>query len=68
MAGVLIAFAVPADLALPAVLAYRAVSVWLPTPVAIASVPALRATVAGWGSAAAEGEPASGRAGAAIAA
>jgi uncharacterized membrane protein YbhN (UPF0104 family) len=48
IAGVLIAFAVPAELALPAVLAYRAVSVWLPTPVAIASVPALRATVAGW--------------------
>jgi uncharacterized membrane protein YbhN (UPF0104 family) len=49
IAGVLIAFAVPAEHALPAVLAYRAVSVWLPTPMAIASVPALRATVAGWG-------------------
>jgi uncharacterized membrane protein YbhN (UPF0104 family) len=48
--GVLIAFAVPAELALPAVLAYRAVSVWLPTPMAIASVPALRATVTRWGS------------------
>jgi uncharacterized membrane protein YbhN (UPF0104 family) len=49
IAGVLIAFAVPAELAVPSVLAYRAVSVWLPTPMAIASVPALRATVAGWG-------------------
>ena len=48
MAGVLIAFAVPAELAVPAVLAYRAVSVWLPAPFAIASVPALRATVARW--------------------
>jgi uncharacterized membrane protein YbhN (UPF0104 family) len=53
MAGVLIAFGVPAELALPAVLAYRAVSVWLPAPVAIASVPALRTTVARWGSTAA---------------
>jgi uncharacterized membrane protein YbhN (UPF0104 family) len=48
IAGVLIAFSVPAELALPAVLAYRAVSVWLPAPIAIASVPALRATVARW--------------------
>jgi len=55
IAGVLIAFAVPAELALPAVLAYRAVSVWLPTPMAIASVPALRATVAGWATGAGEG-------------
>ena len=53
MAGVLIAFSVPPELALPAVLAYRAVSVWLPAPVAIASVPALRKTVARWSSAAA---------------
>jgi putative heme transporter len=47
--GVLIAFCVPVGLALPAVLAYRAVSVWLPVPVALASMPALRATVARWG-------------------
>jgi uncharacterized membrane protein YbhN (UPF0104 family) len=47
--GVLIAFGVPAELALPAVLAYRAISVWLPAPVAIASLPALRATLARWG-------------------
>jgi uncharacterized membrane protein YbhN (UPF0104 family) len=49
IAGVLIAFGVPVELALPAVLAYRAVSVWLPAPVAIAAVPGLRATVARWG-------------------
>ncbi len=47
--GVLIAFGVPVGLALPAVLAYRAVSVWLPAPVALAAIPALRATVARWG-------------------
>lgn len=48
MAGVLIAFGVPAALALPAVLAYRTVAVWLPSPAAVASIPALRATVARW--------------------
>jgi uncharacterized membrane protein YbhN (UPF0104 family) len=47
--GVLIAFGVPVGLALPAVLAYRAVSVWLPAPVALAAIPGLRATVARWG-------------------
>jgi uncharacterized membrane protein YbhN (UPF0104 family) len=47
--GVLIAFSVPVGLALPAVLAYRAVSVWLPSPVALAAIPGLRATVARWG-------------------
>jgi uncharacterized membrane protein YbhN (UPF0104 family) len=48
MAGVLIAFGVPAGLALPAVLAYRTVAVWLPTPAAVASIPGLRGTVARW--------------------
>jgi uncharacterized membrane protein YbhN (UPF0104 family) len=49
MAGVLILFGVPVGLALPSVLAYRAIAVWLPSPVAIAAVPALRATIARWG-------------------
>lgn len=49
VAGVLIAFGVPAGLALPAVLAYRTIAVWLPTPVAIAAVPGLRSTIARWG-------------------
>jgi putative heme transporter len=49
IAGVLIALGVPAGLALPAVLAYRTVSVWLPTPVAVAAVPGLRATIERWG-------------------
>ncbi len=48
IASVLIAFGVPAELALPAVLAYRTVAVWLPTPVAIAAIPALRTTIARW--------------------
>jgi uncharacterized membrane protein YbhN (UPF0104 family) len=49
MTGVLIAFGVPAEVALPSVLAYRAVAIWLPSPAAIAAVPALRSTFARWG-------------------
>jgi uncharacterized membrane protein YbhN (UPF0104 family) len=49
IAGVLIAFGVPVGVALPSVLAYRAIAVWLPMPVALAAVPRLRATIAGWG-------------------
>jgi uncharacterized membrane protein YbhN (UPF0104 family) len=48
IAGVLIAFGVAPALAVPAVLAYRAIAVWLPTPAAIAAVPALRSTMARW--------------------
>jgi uncharacterized membrane protein YbhN (UPF0104 family) len=48
IASVLIAFGVAPALAIPAVLAYRTVAVWLPTPAAIAAVPALRATVGRW--------------------
>jgi uncharacterized membrane protein YbhN (UPF0104 family) len=48
IAGVLLAFGVHAGLALPAVLAYRTVAVWLPTPVAIAALPGLRSTIARW--------------------
>lgn len=48
MAGVLVAFGVPLAVALPAVLAYRAVAVWLPTPAAILAIPGLRATTARW--------------------
>jgi uncharacterized membrane protein YbhN (UPF0104 family) len=48
IAGVLIAFGVSSGVALPAVLAYRTVAVWLPTPAAIAAVPALRTTIARW--------------------
>jgi uncharacterized membrane protein YbhN (UPF0104 family) len=48
MTGALIAFGVPAELALPSVLAYRAIAIWLPSPIALAAVPGLRATVARW--------------------
>jgi putative heme transporter len=48
IAGVLIAFGVSPALALPSVLAYRTIAVWLPTPAAIAAIPALRATIANW--------------------
>jgi len=48
IAGVLIAFGVPAGLALPSVLAYRTIAVWLPTPAAMAAIPGLRATIARW--------------------
>jgi uncharacterized membrane protein YbhN (UPF0104 family) len=49
MAGVLIAFGVHAEIALPAILAYRTIAIWFPLPAAIAAVPGLRATVARWG-------------------
>ncbi len=49
IAGVLIALGVPIGVALPAVLAYRTISVWLPTPVAVAALPGLRSTMARWG-------------------
>ena len=48
IAAVLIAFGLPAGLALAAVLAYRTVSVWLPTPFAVAALPRLRSTIARW--------------------
>jgi uncharacterized membrane protein YbhN (UPF0104 family) len=48
IAGVLIAFGVPAALALPAVLAYRTIAVWLPTPLALVALPQLRSTLARW--------------------
>src|SRR5947209_3363982 len=48
IAGVLIAFHVPAAPAVAAVLAYRTVAIWLPLPVALAAVPRLRATVSRW--------------------
>ena len=48
IAGMLIAFGSTAAAAVPAVLAYRAVAVWLPTPAAIAALPRLRATTERW--------------------
>jgi uncharacterized membrane protein YbhN (UPF0104 family) len=46
--GLLIALGCASEVALPAVLAYRAVSVWLPTPAALAAIPRLRNTIARW--------------------
>jgi uncharacterized membrane protein YbhN (UPF0104 family) len=49
--GVLVAFAVPADLALVSVLAYRAIAIWLPAPIGLVALGSLRRTIAAWGNA-----------------
>jgi uncharacterized membrane protein YbhN (UPF0104 family) len=46
--GVLVAFAVPADLALVSVLAYRAIAIWLPAPIGLVALGALRRTMGRW--------------------
>jgi uncharacterized membrane protein YbhN (UPF0104 family) len=46
--GVLVAFAVPADLALVSVLAYRAIAIWLPAPIGLLALGSLRRTIARW--------------------
>ena len=48
MVGTLLAFGVEADLALSAVLAYRAIAIWLPAPVGLVALGALRARIARW--------------------
>jgi uncharacterized membrane protein YbhN (UPF0104 family) len=48
MVGVLLAFGVQADLALVSVLAYRALAIWLPAPIGLAALGALRRTVVRW--------------------
>src|SRR5581483_10074938 len=48
IAAVLIAFGVPAAVALAAVLAYRTIAVWLPLPPALALLPRFRSTLARW--------------------
>jgi putative heme transporter len=50
MVGTLLAFGVAPDLALSSVLAYRAVAIWLPAPLGLAALCALRARVARWSS------------------
>ena len=49
MIGAFVAFGVHADQAVVAVLAYRAISFWLPTLPGIAGYLALRRTVRAWG-------------------
>jgi hypothetical protein len=39
---------VPADLALVSVLAYRAIAIWLPAPMGLVALGALRRTMARW--------------------
>lgn len=51
MIGAFAAFGVPADRAVIAVLAYRAISFWLPTLPGVAGYVTLRSTVRGWRSA-----------------
>ena len=46
--GVLVAFGVPADLALISVLAYRAIAIWLPAPIGLVALGSLRRTMARW--------------------
>jgi uncharacterized protein (TIRG00374 family) len=48
MIGAFVAFGLPADRSLVAVLAYRAISFWLPTLPGIAGYLSLRSTVRGW--------------------
>jgi uncharacterized membrane protein YbhN (UPF0104 family) len=48
MVGTLLAFGVEADLALSSVLAYRAIAIWLPAPVGLVALGALRARIARW--------------------
>jgi uncharacterized membrane protein YbhN (UPF0104 family) len=46
--GILLAFGVEASLALPAVLAYRAIALWLPAVLGAAAMAGLRSTAARW--------------------
>ena len=59
--GVLVAFAVPADLALVSVLAYRAIAIWLPAPIGLVALGALRRTMARWSAEDAAAEVVAGR-------
>jgi putative heme transporter len=49
MVGTLLAFGVAPDLALTSVLAYRAIAIWLPAPIGLVGLTALRARIARWG-------------------
>ena len=49
MVGTLLAFGVAPDLALTSVLAYRAVAIWLPAPIGLVGLAALKARIGRWG-------------------
>jgi hypothetical protein len=53
---------VPADLALVSVLAYRAIAIWLPAPIGLVALGALRRTMGRWSAEDAEAEIAKGAA------
>ena len=48
LVGVLLAFGVAADLAIVAVLAYRALAIWIPAPLGLVALGKLRRTMARW--------------------
>jgi hypothetical protein len=49
LVGALLAFGVDADLAIVSVLAYRAIAIWVPAPIGLVALSALRKTIAAWG-------------------
>jgi putative heme transporter len=49
LVGALLAFGVDADLAIVSVLAYRAIAIWVPAPIGLVALNALRRTMAEWG-------------------
>jgi uncharacterized membrane protein YbhN (UPF0104 family) len=49
LVGALLAFGVSPDLAIVSVLAYRAIAIWVPAPVGLVALSALRRTIASWG-------------------
>jgi uncharacterized membrane protein YbhN (UPF0104 family) len=48
MVGAFLALGMPAEVVLPAVLAYRAIAIWTPVPVGAAAIGGLRRTVKRW--------------------
>jgi uncharacterized membrane protein YbhN (UPF0104 family) len=48
MVAIFLAFGLPAEVVLPAVLAYRAVAIWTPVPAGAAALAGLRRRVRGW--------------------
>jgi uncharacterized membrane protein YbhN (UPF0104 family) len=49
LVGALLAFGVDADLAIVSVLSYRAIAIWVPAPIGLVALSALRKTIAAWG-------------------
>jgi uncharacterized membrane protein YbhN (UPF0104 family) len=48
MVGAFLALGMPAEVVLPAVLAYRAIAIWTPVPAGAAALAGLRRRVRGW--------------------